>query len=630
MKQNKIVKLSERTHVLKRSARYLGSIVPQTVHRPIIENNKIVFRDIQYVFAFLKIIREFLDNSIDEYVRTSGKFANEIKINIDDKKVIIQDNGRGIPVKSAYDEQGNELPETMPELAWANLRAGSNFEDNEDDTQIGQNGEGASLGVIFAKKFIGETDDGEKYFKIIAKNNLEEKDIEIIESKGIQGTKITYYPDLEKLNLGDSIDPIYIDLLKFELLYLAITYPQINFKLNNRLIKTRTFAQLNKEYFDNKIVFAQEDNIIIGISPSEEGYKFIQFVNGINTFNGGKTLEYVEKRVFEPLVARFQKRYKKIKQSDIMNKVCLHVVFSGMPKPRFGDQIKSSCINTASQFPEISKQVLEITKGRFIEKIYKTKEITEPIIDLFKAQQLIEEQKIAKKNTKKKRELPKYWKPSKDYNYLFLSEGDSAIGSIISGVGRGDKGYFPLKGKIINAIKKPLSVISKNDEIQNIADIVGMDFDPNQKDFKYSNVVLATDADLDGIHISALLLSFFYKYAPELLKQGRIFRFITPIVILYKGEDIYKFLFTLDELQDFESKNKNKSIKYKYTKGLGSLSEIEWEILFERYKFEDLLERIVISSEEDFKKLLLWMDEDRDYRKTVIKENIYKMKLDFA
>ena len=621
--ENKVVKLSDRTHALKRSARYLGSIVPQVIHRPTLFDNKIIFTDVKYVPAFLKIIDEFIDNSIDEALRTRFKYANKIIVKIDEKKISIEDNGRGIPVIPALDEHGKELKQTMPELAWTELKAGSNFDDDTDNTNIGQNGEGASLGVIFAKKFVGETDDGNKYFKITTTDNLSKKKVIIDDSKGNTGTKITYYPDLEKLNLGDKIDVnLYLNLIKFRLLYLAMTYPKIDFRLNGQLIKTRTFKDLNKEYFDGHIIFAESENVVIGISHSEEGYKFIQFINGINVYNGGEPLEYVEKRILTPLLEKLQKKYKNIKINDIKNKIVLHVVIKNMIKPRFADQIKSQCVNTASQFQEQAKEILEISKSRFIDKLYKTKEIIEPIVDLFKAKEMIQEQKAAKKATKVKRETPKYWKPAKEHKYFVLSEGDSAIGSIISAVGRDDKGYFPLKGKILNALKQPLSKLIKNDEILNIVDLMGIEWNPEQEKFSFENVVLATDADLDGYHISALLIAFFYKYAPSLLSNGNIYLFRTPIVILYKGDKIYKFIFDLKELEEFEKKSTTKNISYKYTKGLGSLSEIEWEVLFEKYSFEDLLWQIVVESENDLKKLELWMMEDREYRKQVIKENI--------
>ena len=157
MKQNNVKVLSEKTHALKRAGRYLGQISEvdvQRFHIADVNNEKhIIFGTLKYVPAYLKIIREFLDNSIDEAIRTNFKFANKIDLTLTDEFLSILDNGRGIPIIPTLGEHGEELDQLMPESAWTALRAGSNFDDDADNTSIGQNGEGASLGVLFSTKF---------------------------------------------------------------------------------------------------------------------------------------------------------------------------------------------------------------------------------------------------------------------------------------------------------------------------------------------------------------------------------------------------------------------------------------------------------------------------------------------
>lgn len=232
MKDNKIVQLSDVEHVLKRSARYLGSTVQTKVSRFYIENEKIIFGEIEYVPALLKLIREIIDNSIDEGLRTQFKFANTIKITISKDTVIVEDNGRGIPVVFGHDSAGNEIQKYMPDLAWTSLRSGSNFSDTEEDDTIGQNGEGSSLCNIWSKEFIGETADGKKYFKVHCKQNLSSSDIHIEDSKK-QFTKVTFKPDLERMQL-ESISDIYMDLLEFDLLFLKETYKEIKFEFKRK------------------------------------------------------------------------------------------------------------------------------------------------------------------------------------------------------------------------------------------------------------------------------------------------------------------------------------------------------------------------------------------------------------
>ena len=155
-----------------------------------------------------------------------------------------------------------------------------------------------------------------------------------------------------------------------------------------------------------------------------------------------------------------------------------------------------------------------------------------------------------------------------------------------------------------------------------ISNLLGIDFSENQETLNYENIVIASDMDMDGSHIMALLLSYFYITAPTYLKQGKIYRFLTPIAITYKGDKIDKMFFDFEEIQKYQGSN----IEYK--KGLGNLSEEEWDELFKRYNFEDLLIQVKLEDELDENILIAWMDEDREYRKKIIEENINKFNLD--
>lgn len=227
MQENKVIQLTEVEHVLKRSARYLGGTVKSIVTRFFINDDKIEYGTIEYVPALLKLIREVLDNSIDEAIRTSYKFANKINISITNDTIIIEDNGRGIPVIYGENSSGVKIDKLMPLLAWTELRAGSNFDDDENNATAGQNGEGASLTNIWSKSFIGETCDGVMYCKVSCKDNLSKIDVSTKASKK-KFTKVTFKPDLNRMGL-EIIDDIYKDLLEFDLMFLKETYPEITF-----------------------------------------------------------------------------------------------------------------------------------------------------------------------------------------------------------------------------------------------------------------------------------------------------------------------------------------------------------------------------------------------------------------
>jgi DNA gyrase/topoisomerase IV subunit B len=225
----------------------------------------------------------------------------------------------------------------------------------------------------------------------------------------------------------------------------------------------------------------ETDHLMVGFSHSEDGWKFIHFINGINVFNGGKVLDYADSQIIGALTDKLQKRYPNIKRNDVKNKVIFHYVVKELPLPRFADQIKSESVNLPSQYPEIAEEVREIASSRFIDKVYKDKSITGPIIDLFKAKEAIKDKKDLEKSVKKIKRPLKYWAAQGDKKYLVISEGDSAIGSIINGVGRKGYGFYPIKGKTSNVLKDPKKLKSDK-ELLEISNILGIDFSNNQKE----------------------------------------------------------------------------------------------------------------------------------------------------
>ena len=151
MKENKITKLSEREHALKRPSMWIGSVKNEESSQFIYEKGTIEKQKVIYTPGLLKIVNEIIDNTIDEGVRTDFKYSNVVKVTLDKDYFSVEDNGRGIPQnKVTIPETGETL--LSPVLAWTHLRAGSNFEDNSNT--IGANGAGSALTNFFSSKFI--------------------------------------------------------------------------------------------------------------------------------------------------------------------------------------------------------------------------------------------------------------------------------------------------------------------------------------------------------------------------------------------------------------------------------------------------------------------------------------------
>ena len=612
MKENKIVQISDRKKILLRPARFIGAIIPTITSSYIIENNKIIKKEIKYTPGLMKIIFEVLDNAIDEAIRTDFKFANKIEIETKDNKIIIKDNGRGIPVKPILKEDGTQGDILAPEGAWTKLNTGSNFDDEKDNKTLGQNGEGVSLTVVFSKYFCGETCDGEKYFTLIAKNNLENYETKIRKSKK-NFTKVTFIPDYEKFQ-EKGWNKNYDDLLKFRLLILSLNYPKIKFYLNKERIFVPSFKKFIEMISENYII-EEIDNLQIAVLPNNsDDFNFIFFINGIDSFNGGKPLDWVTNNIVNSLKNKISKKYPNIKAGDIKNKLFIVSFFKNIYNPRFEDQIKSVCANTYSQF---KSQIGEVNFEKIVNKIYKNKEIINPILETYKIKEEFQKRKELKKLTKKEIVFEKYLPSTSTKKYLAIVEGDSASIGLASELGRDGFSFFGLKGKPLNSYQVSQTKLLQNKELRELYEIIIND--------PHEFYLLATDADLDGFAIRGLLIGFFRKYFPDLFKQRKIAFLQTPLIITLEKNKVKETFYSIDEYKDFIKKNGN-NFSFKYLKGLGSWEDGMLEKVIEKDGLERLIDFLDYSEERDDKIIDAWLSKDKsDIRKEYILKNNFDL-----
>jgi len=617
---NDIKVLSDRDWLLIRGHNIIGSL--QTVKQEsfLLKGSCFQWTEYLYIPGLVKIINEIIDNSIDVAIKSNFKFANEININITPKRVKVQDNGYGIPVKK---EGGHWLPE----IAWGQARAGSNFEDDDKRVSAGMNGIGSFATTVFSKKFIGVTDDGEKRLRVEFKDNLSSTSITELKTE-TQGTAVLFEPDLERFGLKE-IDDLHTSLIHQRIINLSVLYPEIRFKFNNRVVKydPKKFIGLFNETFE---IFSTDDFFMACVPNDSNDFRFHSYVNSLWLEKGGNHVEFLVRQLTGALREKLVRKFKSIKPGDIKNKLSCVIFFRNFPGAKFDGQTKEFLTNTQAEItgyldfnsPEIKKKFL-----LFINRVYKNKNIIDPITDLYKAKMLVEESKALKKATKQQDLPEKFWPATDDPKRLFIAEGDTAITSIISRIGRSENGFFPLKGVILNVIKDSKKVLS-NAEIKQLATILGLDLSKNDNEnLVYDSIAIATDMDVDGDHIAGLVLGFIYKYFPKYLYEGKVFRFITPLITVYSGiGKIHSFIFSMQELEEFQAKNKKAGLIFDYKKGLGTLEKLEWKELFKRYTLDELLEPLHLkeseNTEEEIAELIGWLSDDIAFRKRKISSAI--------
>ena len=629
MSESKFEVLTGRLQILQRPTMWIGAVNKTTQKMFILTDDKVEHREIEYVPGFKKICDEILDNSLDALIAHSNA-SGSIKVKIDEEKVSIEDDGPGIPVvkkklseieeKNLPAEEARQIKNSyLPQLAWTRLFSGSNFQDSENKTTIGAHGVGSTATAIFSTKFIGKTDDGKKSCAVKSLDNMEKVSCKVGDTSGKSGTVVEFWPDFKRFGL-DKIDQVYFDLMYQRLLCLAITFPKIKFSFNGKKIDNneKKFLKL----FSENVVSASFDKGFIGIYPNDsDEFNFFTYVNGMHMSRGGSHVDYMSWQIVSPIRDKLVKKYKTIKPADIRNRLSIVVFMRDFPNPKFDSQTKETLTNAQSEISSYLNNKIDFEK--LAKDIMKNNAVMMPIIDMFKIKEELKARQELKQAKKVKVKSDKYFPGIGEKKYLFLVEGLSAGGRLMKCLGRDGKYFYCLRGLALNAYDSSIQKIAANQEIKEVMNILNLDLtkkDDESQVIEFDKIVIATDADVDGINIASMLMGWWYKLCPSLYKQHKIYRLNTPIVIIEDAkENIKKWFFNLDDFKKWEATNNDKKLKIVYLKGLGSLSTSQLDYIIKQQGFESLLEEYTLDdmSDEYFKN---WLGPDAEPRKKYMKE----------
>lgn len=600
MQDNNVKILSDRDHVLQRPATYIGSMSPETFEGFIFnqELNKFEYKTYQKIQAFEKIVNEILDNSVDEALRTGFKYANIIEVDIEENgKVIIKDNGRGVPISLISDEKGKQVSQL--EAAFTKARAGSNFSDDNRQT-IGTNGLGSFCTAVFSKEFQVKVQTAIGKGKLVCKDNLSTKKCTLDNSPCEKTfTEVSFLPDYEKFGL-QTYSREHQDLLYTRLLNLSVCYPQIKFKFNGKaLTKLKPEAYLS--YFGN--TFEQikgNSKFILGILPNDTD-NFIQssYVDGLNIKDGGNHIDFILDQIISRLRNhRVLKKYN-VTPGDIRNKIKLVCVLREFPNMQFNSQTKEKLTNSVSEIREYFK---DVDWDKFVNQIAKNTQLLDPIIINYKVKEQVKQQLALKSAVKieKNFKCEKYLPAIKEKKYLMITEGDSASGGLVPALGRSQISFFSTRGVPLNAYTANTKELSNNEELTNIIKVLNLDItNQNVHSLSHQYIVLAEDADADGSHIRGLYIGFFLKYAKWLLDNHCIKYLKTPLAAILENKKIIKYWFTLKDMEEYLTTHKIKPNQtLKYMKGLGSWrADMLSDLVNNNGGLENFLEDLTVDDE---------------------------------
>ncbi|KAG8785302.1 DNA topoisomerase 2 [Serendipita sp. 397] len=615
-KKNKTVteqyqKLSQIEHILQRPDSYIGSVEPinQTMWVFDSETKRMVNREIRYVPGFFKIVDEILVNAADNKVNDESMDTLKVNIDVEKGEISVYNNGRGIPI--AMHETENMY---IPQLIFGNLLTSSNYDDDEKKLTGGRNGYGAKLANIYSHEFKVETAcadgkgyDAAKYSQTWTNNmgNVTKPKI-TSNSRGEEYTRITFRPDLARFHM-EEIDEDTLALLQRRVYDMAGTMKTTNAEgkkhgkdvkvfLNNERINIKGFKQYVEMYVSSAADAISEQTGAAASKPTviherinerwevaftlsdTGGFQQVSFANSIATIKGGTHVNVVSDQIAKSLLAGIQKKNKAatVKLPQIKNHMWLFVN-ALIENPTFDSQTKETLTLPAGKFgskPTLSED--------FIKRVGKTS-IVESILNWAKYKA---DQQIKKTDGTKRTRLSGMTKLCDANNAgtryggnctLILTEGDSAKALAVAGlsvVGRDNFGVFPLRGKLLNVREASHDQIMKNEEIQNIKKIMGLQHNKDYKStesLRYGRLMIMADQDHDGSHIKGLLINFFDHFYPSLLKLSEfLVEFVTPIVRVRHGKSYTNF-FTIPEYQQWAEANARvPGWTAKYYKGLGT------------------------------------------------------------
>ncbi|GAB5563258.1 MAG: DNA topoisomerase IV subunit B [Winogradskyella sp.] len=571
------------------------------------------------------LLKEVLDNSIDEYVMGAGK---TIEISIQGNKVIVRDYGRGIPLGKVVD-------------VVSKMNTGGKYDSRAFKKSVGLNGVGTKAVNALSTYFrVESTRDGKSASAEFEIGELKNKEL-LEDTSRRKGTKVSFIPD-DTIFKNYKFRNEYVAKMLKNYVYLnpglTIVFNGEKYYSENGL-KDLLDENINDEAKLYPIIHLKGDDIELAITHHKTQYseEYHSFVNGQNTTQGGTHLAAFREAVVKTIREFYGKNYD---SSDVRKSVVAAVSIKVM-EPVFESQTKTKLGSTdmGGGLPTVRTYINDFVKTYLDNFLHKNPDTAEKIQkkilqaererkELSGIRKLARDRaKKASLHNKKLRDCRVHFGDTKNERNLettlFITEGDSASGSITKSRDVNTQAVFSLKGKPLNCYGLTKKVVYENEEFNLLQ--AALNIEESLEDLRYNNVVIATDADVDGMHIRLLLITFFLQFFPEVIKEGHLYILQTPLFrVRNKKETIY--CYTEEERINAIEKLKPKPEITRF-KGLGEISPDE----FKHFIGEDIrLDPVMLDKDTTIEDLLkFYMGKNTPDRQEFIINNL-KVELDLV
>lgn len=569
------------------------------------------------------LLKEVLDNSIDEYVMGAGK---TIEVSIQGSKVIVRDFGRGIPLGKVVD-------------VVSKMNTGGKYDSKAFKKSVGLNGVGTKAVNALSHYFRVESNrDGKSASAEFSQGNLTNQDL-LDDTTRRKGTKVSFIPD-EVIFKNYKYRNEYVEKMLKNYVYLntglTILFNGEKFYSENGL-KDLLQENITESDMAYPIIHLKGEDIEVAITHSKTQYseEYHSFVNGQNTTQGGTHLAAFREALVKTVREFYGKNYE---AADIRKSIVSAIAIKVM-EPVFESQTKTKLGSTdmGGKLPTVRTFINDFLKTYLDNYLHKNPETAERIQrkimqaeherkELSGIRKLAKDRaKKASLHNKKLRDCRVHFGDIKNErnleSTLFITEGDSASGSITKSRDVVTQAVFSLRGKPLNSYGMSKKIVYENEEFNLLQ--AALNIEETIEDLRYNNIVIATDADVDGMHIRLLLITFFLQFFPELIKEGHLYILQTPLFrVRNKKETIY--CYSEEERRNAIEKLKPKPEITRF-KGLGEISPDE----FVNFIGEDIrLDPIMLDKDMSIENLLeFYMGKNTPDRQEFIINNL-KVELD--
>jgi len=568
------------------------------------------------------LLKEVIDNCVDEFVMGEGKI---IDIVINDDFVSVRDFGRGIPIGKVVD-------------VVSKMNTGGKYDTRAFKKSVGLNGVGTKAVNALSSNFVvastrdGKTKSAEFKLGVLSNENLDD-------TEDKNGTYVEFTPD-------ESIFKNYryrIEYVEKMIKFYVYLNPGLTVKLNGNKFKSEFGLkdliedQSNVQDFLYPIIHLKGEDIELAITHSRTQYseEYYSFVNGQYTVQGGTHQSAFREAFVKTIREFFGKNYE---TSDIRKSIISAISIKVM-EPVFESQTKTKLGSTemGKGLKSVRVFINDFIKKELDNYLHKNSEVAKSIQNkIIQAEKERKElsgiRKLARERAKKANlhnkklrdcrvHLNELKKDKRLDSTIFITEGDSASGSITKSRDVNTQAVFSLRGKPLNSFGMTKKIVYENEEFNLLQ--AALNIENSMEDLRYNNIVIATDADVDGMHIRLLIITFFLQFYPELIKNGHLYILQTPIFRVRNKEKTH-YCYSEAEKNDIINSSKGKFEITRF-KGLGEISPNE----FKNFIGDDIkLDPVIIDKSTTVEELLtFYMGKNTPDRQQFIIDNL-KVELD--